>query len=138
MSYSIFADSKTSKLVDKVQDLIQLLEKEESAIITNADSTNQRKSWAIDPEKQKEAFRNYDDNPRKEAVEKFYKEQHENTTFEFVMKQREKWLKFDKCTMTMLSIYSMLISQLLQIDLNICVVGLVQLGDATISRYDCR
>jgi len=96
-----------STVITKVEDLICLLEKEGTITNKETDSNctptvprQESKSWAIDPEKTKEEFRNYDDNPRKEAVEKFYKDQHENTTYDFVMKQREKWLKFDKCTMT--------------------------------------
>ena len=60
-----------------------------------------QKSSTIDANKTKEEFRNYDDNPRKAEVEAFYKQQHEKTTYDFVLKQRANYLKFDKCVMTM-------------------------------------
>jgi len=84
-----------SNLVNKVQGLIQLLDNE--GIVGQP---KEPKSWAIDADKKKEDFRNYEDNPRQKEVEEFYRKQHENTTFDFVMKQRAKWLKFDKCTKT--------------------------------------
>ena len=54
----------SSKLVDKVQDLIQLLgpyQEEGIANVTADDDATPSKSWAIDPDKKKEEFRNYDD-----------------------------------------------------------------------------
>merc|ERR1719361_2699239 len=94
-----------SDLVAKVEDLIQLLDNEddsskEESVTSVGSNGSVSKSWAIDANKTKEEFRNYDNNPRKEEVEKFYRDQHEKTTYAFTMKQREKWLKFDKCTKT--------------------------------------
>ena len=85
-------------LVQKVQTLISMIDQLDPS---NKSSAPKRDSWAIDPNKTKEEFRNYDDNPRKAAVEAFYKEQHEKTTYDFVLKQRANYLKFDKCVMTM-------------------------------------
>eukprot|EP01083_Nonionella_stella_P187929 691626_1 len=79
-----------SLLVVKIDNLISLI-----------DNIKQKdKLWAINPDKKEEQFRNYNVNPRQATVEKFYKDQHENITFDFVMKQREKYLKFDRCVMT--------------------------------------
>mmetsp|Transcript_15019 Transcript_15019/g.13482 ORF Transcript_15019/g.13482 Transcript_15019/m.13482 type:complete len:321 (-) Transcript_15019:83-1045(-) len=83
-----------SVLLNKVDELITFINE------TNFDTIANEKSWAIDPNKKKSEFRNYEDNPRKKAVEEFYKNQHENVTYDFVLKQREKYLKFDKCVMT--------------------------------------
>ena len=62
---------------------------------------DEQKSIFTDPNKKKSDFRNYEDNPRQKGVEQFYKTQHENVTYQFVLSQRENYLKFDKCTMTM-------------------------------------
>lgn len=55
---------------------------------------------AIDPNKKKEEFRNYEDSARHERVENFYKEQHISQTVEFVNEKRAQHLKFDKCVKT--------------------------------------
>eukprot|EP01083_Nonionella_stella_P266491 901436_1 len=83
-----------SSIVDRVEHLISLIDN--MYTIEN----KKIKSWAIDPNKKKSEFRNYAENPRQEAVEAFYKQQHETVTYDFVIKQREKYLKFDKCVMT--------------------------------------
>ena len=98
MAFSGQPSSKSpsnSILLNKVDELIKFVND------TNFDDKSNNKSWAIDANKKKEEFRNYEDNPRKKAVEEFYKNQHENVTYDFVMKQRENYLKFDKCVMTM-------------------------------------
>jgi len=64
-------------------------------------SNGKRKEFnAIDPEKQKEQFRNYEDSARQERVENFYREQHTKQTYEYVKNMRSKHLKFDKCVKT--------------------------------------
>jgi len=52
---------------------------------------------SLDAEKKKENFRNYADSARQERVENFYKDQHTNQNYEFVMKMRDRHLRFDKC-----------------------------------------
>lgn len=51
---------------------------------------------AINPNKKKEEFRNYEDSARQIRVENFYKEQHRQQTVAFVEAMREKHLKLDK------------------------------------------
>jgi len=55
---------------------------------------------AIDPDKKKEDFRNYEDSERQDTVEKFYREQHTKMTMEYVKAKRDKHLRFDKCCKT--------------------------------------
>jgi len=45
--------------------------------------------------KRKEQFRNYKDSKRQERVSKFYKEQHNQMTMEFVEGMEKKWTQFD-------------------------------------------
>jgi len=52
-----------------------------------------------DPEKKKEAFRNYNDNPRFERVRNFYKVNHENQTYSFVQKMQQKYAKLGSMEM---------------------------------------
>jgi len=54
----------------------------------------------IDSSKKQEDFRNYENSARQSKVENFYREQHQNQNYEFVMKKREQHLKFDKCVKT--------------------------------------
>lgn len=52
------------------------------------------------PEKAKEDFRNYDD-PQRETVKEFYRVNHLNQTYEFVLSKEKEFLKFDKKEMTL-------------------------------------
>jgi len=96
------ASTTSSTLLDQIETLITFVDK--YAAIEAQQSTRRRSSssnsWAVDPNKKKTDFRNYGNNPNKPGVDKFYKEQHEKQTFEYVMRQRQNWLKFDKCVMT--------------------------------------
>ncbi|PCE63208.1 inositol oxygenase family protein [Sediminicola luteus] len=51
-------------------------------------------------EKEKEAFRDYD-NPGRDTVEAFYKENHKKQTYEFVLSKEKEFLTFDKREMTL-------------------------------------
>jgi len=68
--------------------------------MTNAKVSPTDEFTALDPTKKKEEFRNYEDSARQERVENFYREQHTNQDYEYVMKKREEHLKFDKCVKT--------------------------------------
>jgi len=59
-----------------------------------------KKFNAIDPEKKKEEFRNYEDSARQERVQNFYREQHKNMGLEYAKMMRKRHLKFDKCVKT--------------------------------------
>jgi len=61
---------------------------------------NKNDSWAIDPNKKKEEFRNYTNSKRQATVDNFYKEQHSKMTFDLVMQKREQHLAFNKCVMS--------------------------------------
>lgn len=50
--------------------------------------------------KEKEAYRNYDD-PARDTVKDFYKENHTYQTLDFVLKKKEEFLKFNKREMTL-------------------------------------
>ena len=52
------------------------------------------------PDKKKEAYRNYED-PARDTVREFYRENHQHQTLEFVLKKKEEFLKFDKREMTL-------------------------------------
>ncbi len=52
------------------------------------------------PDKKKEAYRNYED-PGRDTVRKFYKQNHKHQTLDFVLKKKEEFLKFDKREMTL-------------------------------------
>lgn len=53
-----------------------------------------------DSKKDKEAYRNYDD-PARDTVREFYKENHKYQTLDFVLKKKEEFLKFKKREMTL-------------------------------------
>ncbi|MBB6324833.1 inositol oxygenase [Algoriphagus iocasae] len=52
------------------------------------------------PEKAKEEFRNYED-PQRETVKEFYRINHLNQTYDFVLGKEKEFLKFDKKEMTL-------------------------------------
>lgn len=51
-------------------------------------------------EKQKDEFRNYDD-PARDTVKEFYRLNHQYQSYDFVLKKREEYLKFEKKEMTL-------------------------------------
>jgi len=59
-----------------------------------------KESWSIDPQKTTTEFRNYTNSKRQATVENFYKDQHSKMTYDLVMKKREQYLSFNRCTMT--------------------------------------
>ena len=114
-------------LADKVQGLISLIDDSMTNTAPTPGNESPSKSWAISADKSKDEFRNYEENPRQEMVRELYRQQHENMTFDFVMKQRAKYLKFDKCVMTMLSLTFRCI------DCRLLHLQIFQLGHAAIS-----
>jgi len=58
------------------------------------------KRYPENGEKSKDAFRNYDD-PARDTVKEFYRMNHTYQTYDFVLKKREEYLKFDKREMTL-------------------------------------
>ena len=52
------------------------------------------------PEKAKEEFRNYED-PQRETVKEFYRINHLNQTYDFVLGKEKEFLKFDRKEMTL-------------------------------------
>jgi len=58
------------------------------------------KRYPENEEKNKHDFRNYDD-PARDTVKEFYRMNHKYQTYDFVLKKREEYLKFDKKEMTL-------------------------------------
>ena len=58
------------------------------------------KRYPENGEKSKDDFRNYDD-PARDTVKEFYRMNHKYQTYDFVLKKREEYLKFDKKEMTL-------------------------------------
>lgn len=52
-----------------------------------------------DPDKDKDAYRNYD-NPARDTVREFYRLNHTYQTYEFVQEKKKEFLKFDRMEMT--------------------------------------
>ncbi len=52
-----------------------------------------------DPEKDKDAYRNYD-NPARDTVREFYRLNHTYQTYEFVLEKKKEFLKFDRMELT--------------------------------------
>ncbi|HET6568153.1 MAG TPA: inositol oxygenase family protein, partial [Rhodothermales bacterium] len=52
-----------------------------------------------DPDKDKDAYRNYD-NPARDTVREFYRLNHTHQTYEFVQEKKREFLKFDRKEMT--------------------------------------
>jgi inositol oxygenase len=55
-----------------------------------------------------DTFRNYEDSKRQDIVKQTYYEMHTKQTMDFVLKQREEWLKFDKGEFTIMELVEML------------------------------
>ena len=53
------------------------------------------KRYPENPEKEKEAFRNYDD-PSRDTVKEFYRLNHTNQTYDFVLRKEDEFLSLDR------------------------------------------
>jgi len=86
--------------------------KDQAATRAESDSDNSTADSAELPVQKRnsfgDVFRNYEDSARQDVVKRTYTTMHTKQTVDFVLQQREEWLKLDKGEFTVLEVIGML------------------------------
>jgi len=92
--------SEASGGQEPIKDPLQSVEEWQSYKEEKAKMESEDPNWTpVDPDKKEEEFRNYNKNPRYERVRNFYRLNHLNQTYDFVVKMKKKYAKLSRMEM---------------------------------------